>query len=116
MEWLVNQLPVLIAGREETAMKHDPVIRLIALLALIQVLAFVPLRSEKSTFYAVTPEMIQVQASSGGKIEPLTKADTTVYVRLDLLHKEKAHWAGANILILGLAALYRWRKLTQQKT
>ena len=96
-------------------MKHDPVIRLIALLALIQVLAFVPLRSEKSTFYAVIPEMIKVQESSGGKMEQLAKADTTVYVRGDLLHKKKASWAGANILILGLAALYRWRKLAHQR-
>jgi hypothetical protein len=102
-------------GQQETSMKRDPVIRLIALLALIQVLAIVrtvvPFSPEKSKFYAAPPDMIEIQESRGGKIEPLKRADTTIYVRGDLLHKEQVNWAGANIIILGLAALYRWRKL-----
>jgi hypothetical protein len=96
-------------------MKRDPVIKLIALLVVIQVLAIVrtvaPFSPGKSTFYAAPRDMIGIQVSRGGKIEPLTRADTTIYVRGDLLHKEQAHWAGANIIVLGLAALYRWRKL-----
>jgi len=100
-------------------MKRDPVIKLIALLTLIQVLAIVrtvvPFSPEKSKFYAAPPEMIEIQESRGGKIEPLKKADTTIYLRGDLLHKEQVNWAGANIIILGLAALYRWRKLKTAK-
>ena len=96
-------------------MKRDPVIKLIALLALIQVLAIVrtvvPFSPQKSKFYAAPPDMIQIQESRGGKIEPLKKADTTIYVRGDLLHEKQVDWAGANLIILGLAALYRWRKL-----
>ena len=98
-------------------MKRDPVMKLIALLALIQVLAIVrtavPFSLEKAKFYAAPPDMIEMQESRGGTIEPLKRADTTIYVRGDLLHKEQANWAGANIIILGLAALYRWRKLKQ---
>src|SRR5262245_27757705 len=96
-------------------MKRDPVIKLIALLALIQVLAIVstvvPFSPEKSTFYAAPREMIEIQESRGGKIEPLNRADTTIYVRGDLLNQKQVSWSGANIMILGLAALYRWRKL-----
>ena len=94
-------------------MKDDPVIVLIALLAVIQLLAILntvmPFGGAGSGFYSVPPEHYMLKDASG-EVELLAR-HLVVYVTGELLHREKIKLACANILILGIVALYRWRKL-----
>jgi hypothetical protein len=99
--------------RQHRFMKSDPVVGVIAFLALIQILVILntvmPISSAKATFYSVAPEMIKIEDSSG-EVERVKKSDT-IYVRGDLLHKNEIRLASSNLCILLVAAIWRWFKL-----
>lgn len=92
-------------------MSNDPVLRLIALFALINVLYLVDhTRGAKNSHYAVSSEMVKIDDDAS---VVANDSRGTVFIREDLLNRSGVRHAGSCLVILLIAAAYRAVKINK---